>query len=103
MNVHISPTNFYDFDGPHSNTGKIADTSGVYVITTHIGDSQHRVIDVGESAQLKKRIENHDRSSLWPTHALGGLFASVFYCEEATRMLIESQIRQFHSPPCGIQ
>ena len=92
----------YQFNGPHTNVAQLAKASGVYVITTITG-GLHKVIDVGESHDVQHRVGNHDRSQSWQKHAVDTLYASALYCDEASRMLIEGQIRAFHSPPCGIR
>lgn len=102
LSVHVRG-GLYQFDGPHPNTAAVADRSGVYVISTVQPDGTHKVLDAGESATLKARLDTHDRAHQWRRHQLSGLFASVYYCDEANRMLVERAIRDFHSPPCGIR
>lgn len=92
----------YQFDGPHLKTDLLRDQSGVYVISTNAG-SNHKVIDAGESHSVKTRVGNHDRGHLWKQHAIDGLYASVYYCDEANRMALERLVREAHNPPCGIR
>lgn len=91
------------FDGPHTNTDAIKNTSGVYVITTLTADGAHKVLDVGESHALKHRLNTHDRRDQWQRHKQVGLFASVLYCNEPQRMTAEKHIRASYMPPCGIR
>jgi len=91
----------YQFDGPHTNTGNLNAHSGVYVITTKGPTGEHKVLDVGESHNVWHRVSNHDRKGEWTRHMQDGLFASVYYCDERARMLLESELRLFFDPPCG--
>ena len=91
----------YDFDGPHANVGDLHKMSGVYLIST-ILNGYHSVIDIGESHNVHDRVSNHDRGHLWPNYAVDGkLYVSALYCDEPTRMTIETQLRAFHNPPVG--
>lgn len=92
----------YNFDGPHSNVAGLLQQSGVYVICT-IVNGYHKVIDVGESHNVQHRVTNHDRSKQWNDHIADRLYVSALYCDEQARMLVESSIRQFHQPPCGVR
>lgn len=92
----------YQFDGPHTNVSGLAKASGVYVITTVV-NGLHKIIDAGESHDIQTRVSNHDRSNSWQKHTVDTLYASALYCNETTRMTVESQIRQLHNPPCGIR
>lgn len=92
----------YLFDGPHPTTDPLHDQSGVYVISTNAGN-HHKVIDAGESHAVKTRVGSHDRAHLWKQHIIDGLYASVYYCDEASRMALESLVREAHNPPCGVR
>lgn len=102
LTVHVQ-NGSYQFNGPHATTGNIADQSGVYVITTKTARGVHKVLDAGESATLQSRLNNHDRKDEWTQHAIEGLYASAYYCEERLRMAIEAEVRAFHAPPCGVR
>jgi hypothetical protein len=93
----------YQFNGPHTDINNIRRSSGVYAISTHIGQNNHRIIDVGESEDVQTRLANHDRKASWQNHIVDGLFCSAFYCDEPTRMNIETRLRLELSPPCGIR
>ena len=101
LRVHIKDGH-YEFDGPHTNTGALLRRSGVYVISTVV-NGLHKVVDVGESHDIKHRIDSHDRKESWQQHISDTLYVSAIYCSEAERMLVESAIRQFHNPPCGVR
>ena len=102
LTVHTS-AGHYIFDGPHQHTNLLSDASGVYVITTRI-NGLHSVIDAGESAAIRSRVNSHDRQDQWAQHAGNNtLFVSALYCDERNRMIIEQQVRVTHQPPCGIR
>lgn len=101
LQVHVSGGH-YQFDGPHTSTGSLLNRSGVYVIST-IVNGYHKVLDVGESHDVQDRVTNHDRKESWQRHMVDNLYASALYCTAAERMLVESAIRQFHNPPCGVR
>lgn len=93
----------YQFDGPYDNTASLQDRSGVYVILCH-RDKQNFVIDVGESATVKSRVENHDRKDCWQRNCKGNLTVAVLYTpslQSAGRVAIEQEIRRQYNPPCG--
>ena len=93
----------YDFEGPYDNTGPLKDRSGVYVILCLV-DKKYFVIDVGESAQVKTRIENHDREDCWRRYCNDTLMVAVLYTpnlQQTGRSAIEQEIRRKYNPPCG--
>jgi hypothetical protein len=95
----------YTFEGPYSSTIYLEDKAGVYVIldTRTTGNV---VVDVGESAAVKSRIDNHDRTSCWNRNSLGTLKVAVLYTPgmgQEGRMRIEQEIREQFNPVCGIR
>ena len=91
----------YDFEGPYTSIDRLRSQSGVYVITTKVPDGTHNIIDVGESANIRNRVSNHDRLSEWSRFNKSDIYASVYYCDEANRMAIERAVRERFAPPCG--
>ena len=85
----------YNFEGPFTGIYQLKDQSGVYVIL----DGNGKIIDVGESDEVKTRIENHERESCWKTHGYSSF--AVHYTSQVDREQIEKQIREVHNPPCG--
>ena len=68
----------YPFQGPYSDTSQLEDRSGIYVILDYEHGQRPRVIDVGESAQVKSRVEGHDRKDCWTRNSRGTLkYASI--------------------------
>lgn len=94
----------YDFDGPFVDTAFLQDRSGVYAVLTLAGN-QYFVLDIGESAQVKTRIEGHDRRACWNSNRQRGqLCVAVLYTpylQQTGRMQIEQELRAQYHPPCG--
>jgi len=91
------------FEGPYGNTGLLEDRSGVYAILC-FRDGKCRVVDVGESAHVKSRVENHDRKACWQRNCSGTLMVAVLYTphlQSSGRVSIEQEIRAQYNPPCG--
>lgn len=93
------------FQGPFSNTSSLEDRSGVYVILSRRNSGEnYTVIDAGESATVKTRVSNHDRSKCWNQNNLGELVVTVCYTPNlgsSGRIEIEQQIRRQYTPVCG--
>lgn len=93
----------YNFDGPYTSTNELMNIPGVYVILSRLG-SDYSPIDVGESEDIKSRIEKHDRKDCWNRNSLGSVSVAVYYTShlaEVKRREIESEIRGHLNPPCG--
>lgn len=93
----------YPFDGPFDDTGSLHSQSGVYAILgKRPTDTQYQVLDIGESQSMRERVGNHDRAPCWKRQQLP-LYVAAYYCNEATRMKIEQELRAWFNPPCGKQ
>ena len=95
----------YTFDGPYPSTDKLEDRSGVYAIFCQ-KDGKNWLIDVGESANVKTRVETHDRKDCWKRNCTSTLSVAVYYTpgmQQTGRMAIEQEIRKQYDPPCGKQ
>jgi hypothetical protein len=93
----------YNFEGPYLSMSSLEDRSGVYAILTRNG-TVYSPVDVGESAQLKTRVATHDRKECWQQHALGALAVAALYTpglQQAGRRVIEQELRQQYTWPCG--
>src|SRR5437899_7335794 len=100
MSITVGP---YTFEGPFSDTESLQDRSGVYTIHCY-RDGNYYLVDVGESATVKSRVESHDRKDCWSRNCSGTLTVSVFYTpnlQQAGRKEIEQAIRNQFNPPCG--
>jgi hypothetical protein len=95
----------YSFEGPYTSTEKLENKSGIYAIHCLI-DGKYYLIDVGESSEVRNRIENHDRRECWIKNCKGTLTVSVYYTpglQQTGRMNIEQTLRQQFQPICGKQ
>jgi len=93
----------YTFEGPYTLAGKLEDRSGIYAIHCY-RDNKYYLIDVGESATVRSRVETHERKSCWQRNCSGALTVSVYYTphlQQAGRMQIEQEIRNQYNPSCG--
>jgi len=93
----------YTFDGPYSSTDSLEDKSGVYAIICK-KNNENYLLDIGESAEVKSRVENHDRSDCWERNCNGTINYSVYYTpnkQQAGRMEIEQELRKQYNPVCG--
>ena len=97
----------YRFEGPYESTSDLENRSGVYSILTPTGNSRYKIIDVGESATVRTRVEGHDRKSCWRRNANNGQIRYAAYytpgLQQAGRKKIEQKIREQYNPPCGDQ
>lgn len=93
----------YSFEGPYTSTDKLEDRSGVYAILYYL-DEKYYLIDVGESSEVKTRIDNHDRRDCWTKNCKGTLTLSVYYTpnlQQPGRKLVEQELRTLYNPVCG--
>ncbi len=93
----------YTFEGPYTSTNNLQDRAGVYAIHCY-REGKYYLIDVGESATVRSRVENHDRKKCWQRNCQDTLTVSVLYTpnlHQSGRKVIEQEIRNKHTPPCG--
>jgi len=94
----------YTFQGWYSYASTLDDKSGVYAIGCE-KDGKHTVLDVGEAAKVKERVENHDRKDCWKKNCKGGTIKYAQHLtpnkQQAGRKEIEKEIREKENPPCG--
>jgi len=92
----------YQADGPFSNTEPLGRRSGVYVVLGRNNQfSNWDVVDVGESQDIRDRVENHDRKLCWRGRGYNELGVAAIYADQINRMRIERQLRTQFNPPCG--
>ncbi len=93
----------YNFEGPYQSTASLADLSGVYAILSR-NRTRYDPVDIGESAQVKTRVETHDRKECWRQHAIGALVVAVYDTpglQQAGHHAIEQELRRQFEWPCG--
>lgn len=73
--------------------------SGVYLV---IDSNAKKILDIGESATVRDRVENHDRKSCWERHSTSPIKYAVCYISSPTqRFSAEQDLRAKFKPPCG--
>jgi hypothetical protein len=90
----------HSFTGPITLSDKIRDKSGVYAIVCNV-ESEYFLIDVGESAKLHTRIENHDKKDCWIKKSNGQLRIDVHYTpflKQLVSIHIEQELRELYHP-----
>ena len=100
MSINIGS---YQFEGPYSKTSSLDNRAGVYAILCDNG-ANYTVVDIGESAAVRSRIETHDRKTCWNGNCRTNLSVAVLYTphqQQSGRMLIEQELRRQYSPSCG--
>ena len=105
MSIETQSVNLagYQFNGPYGYTASLLNRSGVYTILTITAANVYEVLDVGESAKMRTRVENHDRKHCWSQHAYSRpiLVAAYYTSSVTTRKAVEQIVRQTYTPPCG--
>jgi hypothetical protein len=94
----------YEFEGPYTHTSSLKDDGGLYVLLDRRADGNWYVVDVGESGQIKTRIEGHDRRDSWLRVRTGILGVAVLYTPGWTpdqRRVLERAVRSRYEPACG--
>jgi predicted GIY-YIG superfamily endonuclease len=92
----------YEFEGPFASTDYLKNSSGVYVIHYKDNDDEYQRLDVGESDDVKDRVETHNRKECWIKNANEKtITASAYYCNNNERMIVEKKIRGNSDLPCG--
>jgi len=92
-------------EGAWADENKLESRSGVYVIWCKSGDNW-KVLDVGESHDVKNRVLTHDRKSCWKKNCSGVIYYSAIYTpnlQQEGRKKVEQAIRAAEKPPCGEQ
>ncbi len=94
----------YSFDGPYSSTISLEDRSGVYAILCKKDNGNYGLVDVGESATVKTRVETHGRKPCWSRNCNSTQKFAVLYTphlQQPGRVEIEQKIRAQYNPTCG--
>ncbi len=89
----------YTFDGAYSSPAFLDNKSGVYAVLGATMNGR-KVIDIGESGWVQTRVSGHDRATAWARQGHSLSYAAL-YCDQATRMCIERELRAQFNPPCG--
>ncbi|MEH1903455.1 MAG: hypothetical protein V7L04_19090 [Nostoc sp.] len=93
----------YFFDGPYQDSNALRDQSGVYAILDWRSNGSSYILDVGESNNVRTRVQYHDRKSCWANNCRGTVAFAAYYTSELQRMRVEQQLREQYAPACGIR
>ena len=87
----------HNAEGPinRNSESNLPEVSGVYVVR---GPNQ-RMIDVGETHNIRQRIANHERKSCWIREGYTEFL--VIRAPESRRKVIERELRNGRNLPCG--
>ena len=94
----------YGFEQSGADGATLEHAQGVFVALCEFDDGNRRVIDVGESEDVKDRVENHDRRDCWMQNCTATLGIAVCYTPDWSlhqRRTLEQKIRAEFDPPCG--
>lgn len=91
----------YAFEGFYTSTGPVKKLSGVYVIADCRAQGDY-LLDVGESGNLRNRLDGHDRKDCWKSNCIGTAKAAILYTNEANRKRVADEIRDRLNPTCGV-
>jgi excinuclease UvrABC nuclease subunit len=100
--IKLAGRTFEDGPYPITQADKLKNEPGVYVILCQ-DSSTRRVIDVGQSDDVRKRVTNHDRKDCWSKHCRQESLkvAATYIKDEQERLELEEEIREKEQPPCG--
>ncbi|MCD6119053.1 hypothetical protein J7K50_04345 [bacterium] len=94
----------FPFEGPFPDSSSMKNKSGVYVILDRTYGEQFAVdtaIAVHEAEDVRKEVEDPERSACWEKEKVGSLHYAAYYCDEHERMDVEKAVRKDHNLPCG--
>lgn len=100
----IEITDCYSFEGPYHLLGDLKNQAGVYVVLCIKDTGACFIVDAGESENVKKTIEIHERKRCWLDNCAGRIAVAVLYTphlDRAGRTDIERIIRSREYVPCG--
>jgi hypothetical protein len=94
----------YIFQGWYFLVNTLDEKSGIYAIGCE-KDRKVRVLDVGESSNVRDRVKNHDGKDCWDRHCRGGTLKYAQYAtpnkQQVGRKAVEQNIRKKEDIPCG--
>jgi hypothetical protein len=94
----------YLFEGSYMAPGDLRNKPGLFLVTEFL-KGQHHILDIGESEEVRKAVEFHNRRDCWLQKSEKyELRVSVLYTPDLTaaqRVALEKELRTRLSPPCG--
>ena len=94
----------YRFEGPVDTKGQLRPSPGVYAILDYRASGDYNILDIGESQNVRERVENHDREHCWGRHCHGRIcYAALYFpgSTQAQRREVEEELCRKYQPPCG--
>ena len=94
----------YSFEGPFTDVGWLQRSQGVYAILCQAWVGSPTVLDIGESEDVRQRVEGHDRKSCWQRNCRATVSVAVLYTPGFTadqRRYVERELRALYGPICG--
>jgi hypothetical protein len=94
----------YLFEGSYMAPGDLSNKPGLFLVTEFL-KGRHHILDIGESEEVRKAVEFHNRRDCWLQKSKKyELRVSVLYTPGLTaaqRTALEKELRVRLSPPCG--
>jgi hypothetical protein len=84
------------------NLSEVPNRGAVYVVK----DARGKVLDVGESKAVGRRLSTHERRTCWEDHSRGGLHIDLYFTnglQRTGRRELEREIRAKLGPKCGVR
>ncbi len=100
MSIEIG---IYSFEGYYSSPIYIEEKPGLYAIFCRTYEKD-LLIDIGESENVKLRIQDNESANCWRRNCPSALGYTVLYTpklDKKGRMKIEEEIRDEYNPVCG--
>lgn len=80
----------------------LPDGEGIYAAIGFRNSNGYPVLDIGESEDIRERVQNHDRAACWVSN---GVYAFAVHrmpgSSKIQRMHLEGELRDRFNPPCG--
>jgi hypothetical protein len=93
----------YSFEGYYSSPTYLEDEPGLYAIFCRKYEKDV-LVDIGESKNVKLRVQDNERSSCWIRNCPSSLGYAVLYTpdlDEKGRIKIVDEIKDQYNPVCG--
>jgi len=94
----------YSFEGPYTSVDSLSHSAGVYGVLDR-NNEENTVVDIGESSDVKTRLQNHEREPCWFRQCNGTIWFVVLYTpgfSQQQRRAIEQELRAYFQPVCGL-
>jgi len=91
-----------EFEGPYLSLSDIKTKAGVFVVVTEAyGLSPCRILDTGESGNIRSMLSKHRRESSWKKNSAGSPKFLAYYEQNTDlRRQLKNQIKREFNPIC---